>query len=97
MSSHDDNDSEKLLAMRSEISDDDKKKFSAPLSRSFFFISSRPNEKFNHRLESLACVGGARLTLHVIILDGRTRIGRLFLLHLRSITLLRYHAFTFTY
>lgn len=53
--------------------------------------------KFNHRLENSACVGGTRLTLHVIILDGRTRVGRLFLLHLRSIALLRNHAFTFTY
>lgn len=75
------------------------KKVSVKLNQFFLFCLRR---EFIHRLQKK---GGkneseprqARLTLHIIILDGRTRVGRFFLFHLRSITFLGYHAFTFTY
>lgn len=75
-----------------------KEKYEERRFRFQLFFSCPFRGEFNHRLvwKRKKKVRQARLTFHIVILDGRARVGRLFLLHLRPITLLRNHTFTFT-
>ena len=62
----------------------------------YFFLRSLSRSELNHRQENRKkkrVEAREKLTLNVIILDSRAWIGRFFLLHLRSLALLRNDAF----